>query len=352
MANDNYTSMGNQELLMEVKKVISPINQLGRKVKSKLPKLHEEIMARTAFLVDPNIQFTARLHCLEHNLVEQPTCKICGNPVEWYGKSNAFRTYCSRGCMYSDKDFWNKVQDTCEERLGTRNAFQSEIVKERIREKHRANLGVDYPMQSPVVREKSRISCMNNMGVENPSQSEEVQLKKENTTYSHYGVRHPAQNEEVKSRMVATCKRNWNVDNFSKSPLFATFHRKRIFHDNIWFDSTWEVKVYDFLKSNNLPFEYSPSVALPYDYDGKRYAYHPDFIVNDKLFEVKGDHFFRMNESTGEEEMFCPFRESEWTDEEYNWICGKVEAKHQCMLKNNVVILREKDIDNIDRLKF
>jgi hypothetical protein len=30
-------------------------------------------------------------------------------------------------------------------------------------------------------------------------------------------------------------------------------------------------------------------------------------------------------------------------DSEYDWICGKYEAKHQCMLDNGVVILRSRE---------
>lgn len=147
--------------------------------------------------------------------------------------------------------------------------------------------------------------------------------------------------------MEQTCQDRYGVSNFSYSPLFSAYHRKRIFHDNIWFDSSWEIKVYDYLKENHVPFEYSPSISIPYEYDGRQYTYHPDFLVNGKMYEVKGDHFFRINES-GHEVMVNPYRDPEWSDEQYEWECGKYEAKHQCMLKNNVIILRESQIENLD----
>jgi hypothetical protein len=111
------------------------------------------------------------------------------------------------------------------------------------------------------------------------------------------------------------------------------------------------VKVYDFLKSNNIAFEYSPEISLPYEYDGKTFYYHPDFLINGKSYEVKGEQFFKVDES-GNEVMFNPYRDPEWTDERYAWECGKYEAKHQCMLRNNVVILRESDIRNLTLLTF
>lgn len=118
------------------------------------------------------------------------------------------------------------------------------------------------------------------------------------------------------------------------------------------FDSTWEVKVYEFCRNNSIPIEYSPEISYPYEYDKIIWTYHPDFLINGRVYEVKGDNFFRINESTGLEEMFNPYRESYWSDERYEWECGKYEAKHQCMLKNNVHILRKNDIVNLSMKTF
>ena len=45
--------------------------------------------------------------------------------------------------------------------------------------------------------------------------------------------------------------------------------------------------------------------------------------------------------------MYKPYKAVGQSLEEYNWACDKEEAKHQCMLANNVIILRGKDIDNL-----
>ena len=45
--------------------------------------------------------------------------------------------------------------------------------------------------------------------------------------------------------------------------------------------------------------------------------------------------------------MINPYREPEWSDERYEWECGKFEAKHQCMLAKGVVILRKRDMDDL-----
>lgn len=112
------------------------------------------------------------------------------------------------------------------------------------------------------------------------------------------------------------------------------------------FDSKWEFKVYDFLIENKLLFEYQPAISIPYYCEGTKHYYHPDFLVNGRIYEVKGDHFFKVDES-GKEVMINPYRDPEWSDERYAYECAKYEAKHQCMINNGVVILRRKDIKSI-----
>ena len=110
-------------------------------------------------------------------------------------------------------------------------------------------------------------------------------------------------------------------------------------------DSSWEIELFVFCKlKNGMDVDYQPDLTIPYEYDDETHSYHPDFIINGKLYEVKGDNFFRINESTGQEEMFCPWRNSSWSDDYYKWRCGLEEAKHQCMLANGIKILRKNDI--------
>lgn len=45
--------------------------------------------------------------------------------------------------------------------------------------------------------------------------------------------------------------------------------------------------------------------------------------------------------------MVCPYRNKTWSDEYYIYQCGIYEAKHQCMIANDVIILRYKQINNL-----
>jgi hypothetical protein len=61
---------------------------------------------------------------------------------------------------------------------------------------------------------------------------------------------------------------------------------------------------------------------LTYEFDGKTWTYFPDFKVNGQYIEIKGDHFFKNGK------MICPYRCKNWSDDKYEWICKKFEAKH------------------------
>lgn len=112
--------------------------------------------------------------------------------------------------------------------------------------------------------------------------------------------------------------------------------------DNIKFDSKWEFEYYIYCMDHDMDIIREPKV-LEFIFKGKVHYYHPDFMVDGRLVEIKGDHFFREDGS-----MYMPFRKPEWSDEEYKIQCDLYEAKHQCMIKNNVKILRRPDMDIVE----
>ena len=156
--------------------------------------------------------------------------------------------------------------------------------------------------------------------------------------------------KDIMEKACATSEERYGYEHYVQSIEYHK-NKKHKFHSEkypgLTFDSTWEVKVYEFCKDNNIPIEYSPTISYKYMYDGQVWTYHPDFLINGKVYEIKGDHFFKYNESSGKEDMFCPYRNPKWSDEQYAWVCGKFEAKHQCMIKNNVRIMRDADIKNL-----
>lgn len=69
-----------------------------------------------------------------------------------------------------------------------------------------------------------------------------------------------------------------------------------------------------------------------------KHVYIPDFKVGEEFIEIKGGQFFDKDGN-----MKCPYRPKSWTDDRYEFECGKYRSKHRCMLENGVKILKEGD---------
>ena len=135
--------------------------------------------------------------------------------------------------------------------------------------------------------------------------------------------------------MKKTCLEKYGVESYVQTSKFAKNHRKKIIYNDISFDSSWEVIVCEYCEKNNLSYEYQPEIQFKYYYNDKQHIYQPDFLIEGKLYEVKGDHFF------DGDKMINP---DDRTQD------GLFESKHQCMLDNNVIILRREDIEKMREL--
>lgn len=355
----NYESLSNEEFLMLLKSFNVKIDILTITLKRHYPEALNELCNRTDFLNEhfrsksKHVPIKSRLYCLEHNIVSHP---ICSNPkcdkihntVGWDAHRGEFKRYCCVKCMASDQKVKEQRKKTNIELRGVEYPTQCKDVQEKAKNTNLKIRGVEFPVQCEEVRTKMRNTNIERRGVPYPTQSLEVLKKCSETSYNHYGVSHPMKSNQVKKTLEERCFAKYGVTNFSKSPLFSSYCRKKIFHDNLYFDSNWEVIVYDYCKYHHFDFKYQPNTLFEYSYNGKFHTYHPDFMVNGLLYEVKGDQFFRINESTGKEEMYCPWRRKEWSDEKYNDECGKLEAKHQCMVKNKITIIRHEELHNLD----
>ena len=338
MANTNYTVMSNRDLLDEINKLGIYQGKLNAYLKKHFPNLFNELVSRTYFLddfyKDKSVPIPTRLYCLEHDLKEQPKCQHpdCNNPVKWNSNTNSFMLHCCNTHSKSDPKFWEKVKETNLKRYDVVHKMCLCEVQQKAKETCRRLYNNDYPMQCAMVHNKQVNTCMSKYNIHNVSQIDWVKEKVRSSFIEHYGVDNYAQSVE-----------------YHKKAHKPYMNPK---YPDMTFGSSWEFKVYDFLLENHIDFEYQPAISLSYEYKETHHTYHPDFLINGKVYEVKGDNFFRINESTGQEEMFCPYRNKDWPDEKYDWMCGLYEAKYQCMLANDVVILRSTDIKNISLSTF
>jgi len=193
-------------------------------------------------------------------------------------------------------------------------------------------------LQSDEVRNKYKLFCQQ-LGVDHYSQSEEFKTHIKTTWES----KSESEIQAINDQRQNTMDKLYGVKFYSQT---SEFHKRchkcytNPKYPDMTFDRSWEFKVYDFLTEHNIPFEYQPSISIPYECEETHHTYHPDFLVNGRLYEVKGDNFFRINEETGKEEMYLTWK-GDLSDEEYEWRCKVMEAKHQCMIAHNVIILRK-----------
>jgi len=85
-----------------------------------------------------------------------------------------------------------------------------------------------------------------------------------------------AQTEETKTRIAKGMRGNKNARNRGD---------RQYFYNGIRMDSTWEVKVAQYLEENHIRYRYG-NVTFPID---DKHSYTPDFVLDDGLIiEVKG----------------------------------------------------------------
>ena len=259
------------------------------KFKKIFPKHYNEIM-KWKFPYD--FKWTQKLYHYLHNDKELNLgkCPVCGNRCAFHRFGRGYKKHCSQKCKSIDPEVQSKTKKTCLKLYGKVSYAQTDESKERIRR----------------------------------------------TTFERYGVECYAKTKESKEKARKTCLDRYGEICYSKTYDWSSKRRKRIKYDGLTFDSSWEVKVYQYCKENNIPCEYQPNIQFEYEYDGKTHIYQPDFLINGKIYEVKGNQFF------DDDKMICSYNRNEYDD-------GIAESKHQCMLKNNVIILKEDDVKNIEK---
>lgn len=59
-------------------------------------------------------------------------------------------------------------------------------------------------------------------------------------------------------------------------------------YDNTSFDSSWELYLWIYCKDHNIKIIREP-IRLEFEFNGKKYGYHPDFLIDGQLVELKGN---------------------------------------------------------------
>lgn len=246
---------------------------------------------------------------------KQCTCLTCGNLVPFINLRIGYKKHCSIKCARNDVNIKNKIENTMIHNYGVRYYTISSKFKEQAentkqikyndknytnREKSlettiRNNGGVGFSSVS--ISDKFKKTMKQVYGVEYAMQSDLIKTNYESNLYSKYGVRNPLQCKEIRDKT-----------------------KKKYFYNGIYFDSSWEIAFYIYLKDHNIRFKYHP-ICIDYFYpgDGKIHKYEVDFkLFNNSYVEIKNIH------------LLNNMKKNKESIEHY---------KYKCMLENNVKII-------------
>lgn len=277
-------------------------------------------------------------------------CKLCKTE-----KTNLIR-YNAKNPQ-QNSDIQSKTRKTNKRKYGVENAYQIDYVVQKQRQSTtnnidliqqkrikttREHLGVDFPMQSEDVKNKSKETVRKNWNVDNVGQHEEIIKKRENTNMINLGVKNAFQSDIIKDKIKQTNLKNLGVEHNMQSKEIQEKakqtklekYNKLSFnyiykYNSVSFDSSWELAFYIYHKDKGNKIKHEPC-NFSYTYKNVEHLYFPDFKVNNKYYEIKGEQFIERYKNGNIKTLVCPFDHS--LDKLYN-------TKYKCMKKHNVTII-------------
>lgn len=351
-------SISKDELYLQLKKN-SIISTREGVFKKNYPQFYQDLLT---WSFPCNFTFGQKLyHYINNDFnFKLGLCPVCNNRCKFKGFFKGYYSHCSVKCAGLDKDVQLLKENTCINHFGVKHPAQSDIIQSKMINTNLERRGVKNPAQDPNVKLKMINTNLERYGVNYITMNPDVQKKIVQTNLERYGVKctlqdskvknkiiqtnlerrgvkYPAQDPKVYEKFKQTCLETFGYCFPAQSPQMRAFRRKQIKYDGLIFDSSWEVNVYQYCKDNNISCIYQPDITFEYKYDGKTHIYQPDFLIDGKLYEVKGNHFFKDNDSNNE--MINPFNRD---------LDGIFEAKHQCIIDNNVIVLTKYEINHLD----
>lgn len=263
-------------------------------------------------------EITTEEYALKYLNAKIEYCEICGERSKWMGTH--YSNVCGRAeCTHKLRVKNNAMNDPSKRRKisETQKAFSDE--------------------RKNVIKQKRENALLEKTGYKHNWQNPECREKGLTTMLEKHGTKCGALTAKAK----ASIKEKYGVEHFSQSSEFAKKRRKKYVIGNLSFDSKDEIYFYSFVKACSFDIEVQPDIKLEYIYNDKKHVYQPDFKVNEKLYEIKGCQFFEDKDPT--KRMVNPFDRS--MDDLY-------EAKHQCMIANNVSVISDASLFSLLKLFF
>lgn len=241
-------------------------------------------------------------------------CKLCS--LETLSQKNSDNA----------KERLEKAKQTNLEKYGVENPFQSDEIKQKIKQKIEdmyGNFGTGSVILAKKIadtkeqkygnshytnREKCNKTVYDKYGVSNFGHTPEAEQQKIKTCFQHYGVKHPLQAKEVMDRIKQTNLEKYGVECvFQRKDVVEKSHteevkrkRRRTLHqNNTYGKSRSEDRCYNLLYSlfPNAIHHYTSEV---YPFECDMYVPELDLYIECNFFWSHGGHFF---DSTNQDDL-------------------------------------------------
>ena len=258
----------------------------------------------------------------------------------------AYQPHCSAFCARNDPYVQAAYRSTSLAHYGVEHPSKSEVVRNRMKQTLIDRYGTTVIMNIDGVREKARATSRSRYGTDYPAQNPAILAKSKDTMFKRYGTTNTMRVPMFVEKAKRTLRANYGVDSMMRSEELLLKSRQTKFNkqkkencikvEGGYLDpSSWECKVYELCVKHHLNFKYHP-MALPFEFEGRIRHYEPDFEIDGRLYECKGDQFIR--------------DDGRWQSVYDHSMDDLYEAKHQCAIKHGVRILTAFDMPYVEAI--
>jgi hypothetical protein len=143
-------------------------------------------------------------------------CDVCTSTNRKIKATNFFLNKYGVENPFQSEYIKEKIKQTNLEKYGVKYHTQSSIVKEKIKQTNLEKYGVEYHTQSSIVKEKIKKTNLEKYGVINPFQSEYIKEKIKKTNLKKYGVENPTYSKEIREQTKKKCLEKYGVEHTCK----------------------------------------------------------------------------------------------------------------------------------------
>ena len=220
------------------------------------------------------------------------------------------------------------------ERFGCINVFQlPEVIQKAKDTKIEAHGSLEQAYK--VRNDKTIMTLQRQTGdptITNVFQRKATKQRIKETLAARYNGDITAAYRESGLRASDTKERKYGYRGVLQTPEVIRKKRSKYLYNGLSFDSSWELAFYIWATDHGKEIIRLP-VALAYQVDDKQYHYYPDFCCDGELIELKGKYLCK---DGCKDSGLCDF---------FNTNNQKaLDAKYNCMLENNVIVISDDEI--------